>query len=59
MHYLQNMNENESQKSHIHVESILKKIILILCTQTGSTSHYSKNVFIHIHGLPPILIQFI
>ena len=30
MHYLQNMNENESQKSHIHVESILEKIILIL-----------------------------
>ena len=59
MHYLQNMNENESQKSHIHVESILKKIILMLCTQTVFTSHYSKNVLIHIHGLPPILTQFI
>ena len=58
MHYLQNMNENESQKSYIHVESILKKIILILCTQTVSTLRYPKNVLIRIHGLPPILTQF-
>ena len=54
MNYLQNMDEKIIQKIYFHGKCILGKIILIACTGTMFTSHYSK---ISLYGLSSIPSQ--